>query len=87
MKELRLRRISFEQGDLIADFTDSRRLRIPLANFPRLRATTADQRNNWSLIGRGRGVHWATVDEDLSVENLLTAYSRGRSSDYASTRA
>lgn len=83
MKELRLQGISFEQDNLIADFTDATRLRIPLTHFPRLRAATPAQRKNWVLIGRGRGIHWKTVDEDLSVENLLGAYSRGKSRDYA----
>ncbi len=83
MKELRLQRISFDQDDLIAHFTDATRLRIALTHFPRLSAATPAQRKNWVLIGRGRGIHWETVDEDLSVENLLAAYSRGKSRDYA----
>jgi hypothetical protein len=87
MNELRVARISFDGEELIVDFTDAKRLAIPLVHFPRLRAATSAQRDNWSLIGRGRGVHWETVDEDLSVENLLTAYSRSKSSDYAPTRA
>jgi hypothetical protein len=46
------------------------------------------QRGKWALIGRGRGIHWETVDEDLSVVNLLAAYSRSKSGDYATaTRA
>jgi hypothetical protein len=87
MKELRIMKINFEVDDLVVDFTDSERLRIPLVHFPRLRAATAAQRNDWSLIGRGRGVHWETLDEDLSVENLLTAYSRTKSGGYAPTHA
>jgi hypothetical protein len=85
MTELRIVRINFNDEDLVVDFTNTNQLRIPLVHFPRLRAATPDQRNDWSLIGRGRGVHWETVDEDLSVENLLAAYSRGKSTDYAST--
>ena len=53
-----------------------RRLRIPLVCFPRLYAATTAQRNDWTLIGRGRGVHWESIEEDLSVENFLAAYSR-----------
>jgi hypothetical protein len=36
-----------------------------------LARATATQRNKWRLIGKGSGVHWTTIDEDLSVENLL----------------
>ena len=85
MTELRIARISFNDEDLVVDFTNTNQLRIPLVHFPRLRAATPDQRNEWNLIGSGRGVHWETVDEDLSVENLLAAYSPGKSSDYVST--
>jgi hypothetical protein len=41
------------------------------------------QREQWQLIGRGLGVHWEELDEDLSVENILTAYSRAKDADYA----
>ncbi|MFO4987122.1 DUF2442 domain-containing protein, partial [Salmonella enterica subsp. enterica serovar 1,4,[5],12:i:-] len=26
---------------------------------------------NWELIGRGEGVHWDELDEDISVAGLL----------------
>jgi uncharacterized protein DUF2442 len=87
MKELRLQRVSFGQDDLIAHFTNGTGLGISLSHFPRLRAASPVQRANWTLIGRGRGIHWKSLDEDLSVENLLAAYSRGKSRDYAPTRS
>jgi hypothetical protein len=39
------------------------------------RATPA-QRKKWWLIGKGLGVRWESLDEDLSVENLLFATSK-----------
>jgi len=30
------------------------------------------ERNSWRLIGRGEGIHWPDLDEDLSIENLLS---------------
>lgn len=50
---------------------DGRILHVPLAWFPRLLHATPAQRDNWKLIGRGVGIHWPDVDEDISVENLL----------------
>lgn len=50
---------------------DGRELSAPLAWFPRLREATEEQRRNWRLIGRGQGVHWPDVDEDISVASLL----------------
>ncbi|TMD74794.1 MAG: DUF2442 domain-containing protein [Chloroflexi bacterium] len=32
---------------------------------------TDEQRQQWELIGRGAGIHWETVDEDISVAGLL----------------
>jgi hypothetical protein len=52
---------------------DGRELAAPLAWFPRLAEATDEQRRNWRLIGRGHGIHWPDVDEDISVESLLRA--------------
>jgi len=43
----------------------------PLAWFPRLHHATEAQRQNWRLIGRGYGVHWEDLDEDLSAEGMF----------------
>ena len=51
--------------------TDGRELAAPLAWFPRLRDATPDERRHWELIGRGHGIHWPDVDEDVSVRVLL----------------
>jgi hypothetical protein len=59
-------------GDqLLVVLADGRELAAPLAWFPRLAEATAEQRKNWRLIGRGLGVHWPDVDEDISVASLL----------------
>ncbi len=50
---------------------DGRELAAPLEWFPRLRDATPEQRSHWRLIGRGQGVHWSDVDEDISVASLL----------------
>jgi len=50
---------------------DGRELSVPLEWFPRLRDATPEQRNHWRFIGRGKGIHWPDVDEDISVEGLL----------------
>ncbi len=50
---------------------DGRELSVPLEWFPRLRDATPEQRSHWRFIGRGKGIHWPDVDEDISVESLL----------------
>ena len=38
--------------------------------FPRLFRATQTQRDHYELIGKGYGVHWPDVDEDLSATGL-----------------
>jgi hypothetical protein len=58
---------------LIVILADGRELAAPLAWFPRLLNASEHQRQNWRLIGGGRGIHWPDVDEDVSVASLLRA--------------
>lgn len=51
---------------------DGREISIPLEWFPRLRNATDQQRNKWRLIGKGIGIRWEDVDEDISVPALLS---------------
>src|SRR6266498_2865526 len=59
--------------ELIVTLVDGRRVSAPLAWFPRLLRATPKQRANWRLIGRGIGIHWEDVDEDISVRSLLAS--------------
>ena len=83
MSELRIRTVDVSDETLTVRFSDSREILVPLSYFPRLAAGRAAERNEWSLIGRGLGIHWEALDEDLSVENILTAYSRHQMTSYA----
>jgi Protein of unknown function (DUF2442) len=58
---------------LIVILADGRELSAPLAWFPRVLEATGAQRRNWRFIGRGRGIHWPEIDEDVSVASLLRA--------------
>jgi len=63
--------VSFGDKTLVVDLEDGRQITVPLAWFPRLAAAPAVQRSKWELIGRGVGISWPDIDEDISVENLL----------------
>lgn len=56
---------------LVVDLADGRTISVPLAWYPRLVHGTAAERSKWRLIGRGVGIHWPELDEDISVEGLL----------------
>jgi len=61
----------FEEKKLLVRIEDGREIAVPLEWFPKLRDATPKQLNNWSFIGKGIGIHWEELDEDLSVEGLL----------------
>jgi Protein of unknown function (DUF2442) len=50
---------------------DGRELSVPLAWYPKLANATPAQRNAFRWIGKGVGIHWPDLDEDLSVLGML----------------
>jgi hypothetical protein len=56
---------------LTVELVDGRSISVPLLWYPRLSYGTVEERNNWRLIGRGVGIHWPDLDEDLSVEGII----------------
>ena len=51
---------------------DGREISVPLVWFPRLQNANPEQKKNWRIIGEGVGIHWKDVDEDISIETLLS---------------
>ncbi|MBI5473689.1 MAG: DUF2442 domain-containing protein [Ignavibacteriae bacterium] len=67
------------EDTLAVDLSDGRTISVPLAWYPRLLHASADERKNWRLIGKGQGVHWQELDEDISVDGLLLGKASGES--------
>lgn len=65
--------LSFTSGALKVILADGREISAPLEWFPRLRDANNKQRKNWRLIGKGIGIHWEDIDEDISIKSLLAA--------------
>ena len=42
-----------------------------ISSSSRLKEASPEQINNYRLIGKGAGVHWPDVDEDLSLKGFL----------------
>lgn len=63
------------------ELSDGRTISAPLTWFPRLLHATPAERSSWRLIGRGEGIHWPEVDEDISVEGLLLGRPSGESQE------
>ena len=71
--------VTLTEDTLSVDLSDGRTITVPLAWFPRLFHATPAERNQWRLIGRGHGIHWGELDEDISVEGLLAGKPSGES--------
>ncbi len=63
--------IWFNDHNLCILLSAGKEVLAPLSKFPRLQKATDKQGQNWRLIGKGRGIHWAEIDEDISVVALL----------------
>jgi hypothetical protein len=61
--------VSFDDDSMQVALSDGRTLGVPLAWFPRLLHANAEQREACRLSRRG--LHWETLDEDISVAGLL----------------
>ena len=71
--------VNVTNDTLEVDLSDGRTISVPLAWYPRLVHATPNERREWRLMAQGRGIHWKSVDEDISVEGLLAGRPSGES--------
>lgn len=64
-------RVVITDRALTVELGDGRSISTPVEWYPRLAHATPQERDNWRLIGGGRGIHWEDLDEDISLESLL----------------
>lgn len=64
-------RVVITDHALTVELADGRSISAPIEWYPRLAHATPRERDNWRLIGGGRGIHWGDLDEDISLESLL----------------
>jgi hypothetical protein len=77
--------VEFSDNSMTVRLDDGRTLSVPLAWYPRLLHGTKIEREQFQLIGDGEGIHWPSLDEDISVEGLL-AGKRSAESDASLSR-
>ena len=70
-EEPRAVRVETTAGELVVHLEDGRAVHVPLEWFPRLRDASVEDLADWRLVGRGVGISWPKLDEDLSVRRLL----------------
>lgn len=63
--------VSVSDDTLSVSLSDGRTISVPLAWYPRLFHSNHRQRRNFRLVGRGQGIHWPDIEEDISVSGLI----------------
>ena len=71
--------VKVSEDTLSVELSDGRTISVPVDWYPRLTHATVEERANWRIIGRGHGIHWGDIDEDVSVEGLLAGRPSGES--------
>ena len=69
--------VEVSEDSLTVHLLDGRTVAVPLSWYPRLAHGSQGERARWELMGRGHGIHWPELDEDIAVDDLLA----GRRSD------
>ena len=69
--DARVKEVSVTDEWITFRLVDGRVVSVPLSWSWRLSDATQQQRDNFTIIGAGHGVHWPDIDEDLSVEGMF----------------
>src|ERR1700676_3130317 len=65
-------KVCFDEDNMWVDLSDGRILGVPLAWFPKLLHGAPEQREKVRISSRG--LHWETLDEDISIAGLLAGF-------------
>ena len=66
-----VRNIRFEEGFLAIE-VDGQDRRIPIAEISQvLSAASEEERKTFEVSPSGYGIHWPSLDEDISIDALL----------------
>jgi hypothetical protein len=71
VKEIEAVDVRLDEDNLHVKLSDGRSISTPIAWYPRLYHGSVAERNNWQFIGRGAGIHWPDLDEDISIEGMI----------------
>ena len=68
----RLIDLQVTNDEIIARLVDGRTVSVPLTWSWRLSEATVNQRKNFEILGDGQGVRWPEIDEDISMQGMLS---------------
>jgi Protein of unknown function (DUF2442) len=67
--DLKARAVEFTASELVVTLVDGRKIATPLDWYPRLQRASAAERANYEIMPMG--IHWPSIDEDLSIAGML----------------
>jgi len=70
--EPKIHGVRIDDEKITVDLADGRTISVPLAWSWRLSEATTEQRENFVILGKGQGIRWPEIDEDISVEGMLS---------------
>ena len=71
MEAYKISNIYFEQENLVLIINDQKYLFKITEISDRLAKADEKERNNFKISPSGYGIHWPSIDEDLSINGLL----------------
>ncbi len=63
--------VFFTADQLQLQLSDGWAFTLAFRQFPKLRDASPKDRDAWELCAGGAGIHWPTLNEDLSLSGLL----------------
>lgn len=72
-------KVIFTEDSFVVYLSDGRNISVPIIWYPRLFNGNKQELENYELIGDGEGIHWPSLDEDISVNGILAGRRSGES--------
>ena len=79
IEEALAQNVRVSKESLIVELVDGRTVWASIEWYPRLVHAAPEERNKWRLVGRGEGIRWPDLDEDIRVEALLAGHGSAES--------
>ena len=72
-KGLRIKQIMADKklNTMLILLNNGEALKVPINHFTRLKDASQSDLDKWVLSDGGIGIHWAEIDEDLSLKGLI----------------
>jgi hypothetical protein len=69
--ELAILSLKITKDEITASISDGRTVSIPIAWFPLLENASKSDLSNFEISPSGYGIHWPTLDEDISIQSFI----------------